>query len=78
MTCGTAPFTVSRRTSESFTVHGARLSASLMVQDAPLRKYFSRAQQQARGSGFLARFFLPVQKVPSEPGQAIRWKITDN
>ncbi|WP_320159725.1 YfjI family protein [Klebsiella sp. S69] len=53
-----APFTVTRRSSESFTVHDARLSASLMVQDAPLRKYFSRAQQQARGSGFLARFFF--------------------
>ncbi|MBY6259694.1 DUF3987 domain-containing protein [Phytobacter diazotrophicus] len=53
-----ASFTVSRRCSESFSVHGARLSASLMVQDAPLRKYFKRAQQQARGSGFLARFFF--------------------
>ncbi|QEM90943.1 DUF3987 domain-containing protein [Kosakonia radicincitans] len=53
-----APFTVSRRCSESFTVHNARLSACLMVQDAPLRKYFKRAQQQARGNGFLARFFF--------------------
>lgn len=53
-----ASFTVSRRCSESFSVHGARLSANLMVQDAPLRKYFKRAQQQARGSGFLARFFI--------------------
>lgn len=53
-----APFTVTRRCSESFTVHGARVSAGVMVQDAPLRKYFKRAQQQARGSGFLARFFF--------------------
>lgn len=68
-----APFTVSRRTSESFTVHGARLSASLMVQDAPLRKYFSRAQQQARGSGFLARFFFarPESAIGSRTGSTL-------
>lgn len=53
-----APLSVTRRQSESFTVHGARLSANLMVQDAPLRKYFKRAQEQARGTGFLARFFF--------------------
>ncbi|MBU5708017.1 DUF3987 domain-containing protein [Klebsiella pneumoniae] len=68
-----APFTVSRRTSESFTVHGARLSASLMVQDAPLRKYFSRAQQQARGSGFLARFFFarPESAIGTRTGHTL-------
>lgn len=68
-----APFTVSRRTSESFTVHGARLSASLMVQDAPLRKYFRRAQQQARGSGFLARFFFsrPESAIGSRTGHTL-------
>ncbi|MGR7259113.1 YfjI family protein [Klebsiella aerogenes] len=68
-----APFTVTRRSSESFTVHGARLSASLMVQDAPLRKYFSRAQQQARGSGFLARFFFarPESAIGTRTGHTL-------
>ncbi|CQI89178.1 Uncharacterised protein [Yersinia rohdei] len=68
-----APFTVSRRTSESFTVHDARLSASLMVQDAPLRKYFKRSQEQARGSGFLARFFFsrPQSTIGSRTGPTL-------
>ncbi|KLP44168.1 hypothetical protein ABR36_05890 [Enterobacter ludwigii] len=68
-----APFTVTRRSSESFTVHDARLSASLMVQDAPLRKYFSRAQQQARGSGFLARFFFarPESAIGTRTGHTL-------
>ncbi|MCW9614089.1 YfjI family protein [Klebsiella michiganensis] len=68
-----ASFTVSRRCSESFSVHGARLSASLMVQDAPLRKYFKRAQQQARGSGFLARFFFarPDSTIGTRTGPAL-------
>ncbi|MFP1907961.1 YfjI family protein [Lonsdalea quercina] len=68
-----SPFTVSRRTSESFTVHDARLTASLMVQDAPLRKYFKRSQEQARGSGFLARFFFcrPQSTIGSRTGPVL-------
>lgn len=68
-----APFTVSRRQSESFTVTGARLSASLMVQDAVLQKYFRRSQEQARGSGFLARFFFsrPESTIGSRTGPVL-------
>lgn len=67
------PFTVSRRCSESFNVRDARLSASLMVQDAPLRKYFKRAQQQARGTGFLARFFFarPESAIGTRTGHTL-------
>lgn len=50
--------TVDRRTAESFTVHGARLSMGLQVQESPLRDFFRAAGQVARGSGFLARFLI--------------------
>jgi putative DNA primase/helicase len=49
---------VGRRTSESFTVRGARLTVSLQIQEATLRDFFDRAGGLARGSGFLARFLL--------------------
>jgi putative DNA primase/helicase len=49
---------VGRRTSESFTVRGARLTVGLMVQEATLREYFSKSGGLARGTGFLARFLV--------------------
>jgi putative DNA primase/helicase len=49
---------IGRRTSESFTVRGARLTMGLMVQETTLREYFSRSGGLARGTGFLARFLL--------------------
>jgi putative DNA primase/helicase len=47
---------IGRRTSESFTVRGARLTMGLMVQETTLREYFSRSGGLARGTGFFARF----------------------
>jgi putative DNA primase/helicase len=47
---------VGRRTSESFTVRGARLTVGLQVQEAALRSFFERTGDLARGTGFLARF----------------------
>jgi len=47
-----------RRTSESFTVHGARLTIALQVQEATLRSFFDRSGGLARGTGFLARFLV--------------------
>lgn len=49
---------VSRRTSESFAVRGARLTMGLMVQEATLREYFRKSGGLARGTGFLARFMV--------------------
>jgi putative DNA primase/helicase len=49
---------IGRRTSESFTVRGARLTMGLMVQETTLREYFSKAGGLARGTGFLARFLV--------------------
>ena len=49
---------IGRRTSESFTVRGARLTVALQVQEQTLREFFARSGALARGSGFLARFLL--------------------
>lgn len=49
---------VGRRTSESFTVKGARLTVALQVQEATLRSFFDRSGGLARGTGFLARFLV--------------------
>jgi len=50
--------TIDRRTSESFTVRGARLTVALQVQEATLRAFFLKAGVLARGSGFMARFLV--------------------
>lgn len=49
---------VGRRTSESFTVKGARLTVALQIQEATLRSFFDRSGTLARGTGFLARFLV--------------------
>lgn len=50
--------TIDRRTTESFTVRGARLTVALQVQEATLRSFFDRSSGLARGTGFLARFLV--------------------
>ena len=50
--------TIDRRTSESFTVRGARLTVALQVQEPTLREFFARSGALARGTGFLARFLV--------------------
>jgi len=47
-----------RRSSESYTVRGARLTMSLMVQEATLQAFFKQDGGLARGTGFLARFLV--------------------
>ena len=49
---------IGRRTTESFTVQGARLTMALQVQDATLRTFLERSGDLARGTGFLARFLV--------------------
>ena len=53
-----AEISTERRTSESFTVRGARLSIALQIQEATLRAFFDQSGELARGSGFLARFLV--------------------
>lgn len=50
--------TIDRRTTESFTVKGARLTVALQVQEPTLREFFARSGALARGTGFLARFLV--------------------
>ena len=49
---------VGRRTSESFTVRGARLTIGLQTQEDVLRSFIEKSGRLARGTGFLARFLL--------------------
>jgi len=49
---------VGRRTSESFTVSGARLTIGLQVQEATLRAFLGRDEGLARGTGFFARCLI--------------------
>jgi putative DNA primase/helicase len=49
---------IGRRTSESFTVRGARLTVALQVQEMTLRSFFERSGGLARGTGFLSRFLV--------------------
>lgn len=50
--------TIDRRTTESFTVRGARLTVGLQVQEATLHIFCERSGALARGTGFLARFLV--------------------
>jgi len=49
---------IGRRTSESFSVKGARLTVALQIQEPTLRSFFDKSGALARGSGFLARFLV--------------------
>ena len=49
---------IGRRSTESFTVQGARFTVALQVQEATLRSFVERSGGLARGTGFLARFLL--------------------
>ncbi len=49
---------VGRRTTESYSVYGARLTVALQVQEATFRSFIDRSKDLPRGSGFLARFLI--------------------
>ena len=49
---------IDRKTSESFTVEGARLTMGLQVQETTIRAFFANTKGLARGTGFLARFLV--------------------
>lgn len=49
---------IGRRTKESFSVSGARLTVGLQLQAATLRAFFDHDDGLARGMGFLARFLI--------------------
>jgi len=49
---------IDRKTSDSFTMRGVRLTVALQVQEPTLREFFIRSGTLARGTGFLARFLV--------------------
>lgn len=49
---------VARRTSQSYTIDGARLSMALQTQEASLRAFVDGGKGLARGMGFFARFLI--------------------
>jgi len=49
---------IDRRTKESFTIRGRRLTFGVMIQELTLRDFIERARGLARGTGFLARFLI--------------------
>jgi putative DNA primase/helicase len=53
-----SPLSVDRRSSDSFTVQGARLTVALQIQEPTLKSFFDRSGELARGTGFLARFLV--------------------
>lgn len=52
------PITVDRVTAESYTIEGARLVVSVMVQSGIFQKYLERRGDEARASGLWARFLV--------------------
>ena len=51
-------FSVGRKTTDSFTVKGARLTMALQVQESTLQTFLSNSDGLARDTGFLARFLI--------------------
>lgn len=49
---------VGRRSSESYSIVGVRLTMGLQVQESTLRAFFDKSKGLARGTGFLARFLI--------------------
>jgi len=49
---------VGRKTSESYTLRGARFTAGLALQEATLMNFLARHGSLARGIGFFARFLI--------------------
>ena len=53
-----ADLQIDRRTTESFTVRGGRLTMGLQVQEETLNSFLAQSGELARGTGFLARFLV--------------------
>lgn len=51
-----------RRSTESFTVKGARLTMAFQAQEATIRAFLTTTNGLARGTGFLARFLVSWPK----------------
>ena len=74
---------ITRRTSESFTVTGARETLGLAVQPAIIRQFHEQHGEAARGSGLFARFLIAYPEstignrpITAEEARAIQETIT--
>ncbi|NHZ78029.1 DUF3987 domain-containing protein [Massilia sp. CCM 8695] len=52
------PIRIDRRTSESYTVKGVRLTVAVQVQPATLSTFMNGSGSLARGTGYIARFLV--------------------
>jgi len=68
--------TVDRRTSESFILSDSRLSASLMVQPAILKRFMDKRGDEAHDSGFFARFLVSYPEPQLESQENLSSPIT--
>lgn len=66
---------VDRRESVSFTVNGARLTVSLMLQEKTFTKFLSTKGEMARDNGFLSRNLITCP--PSTQGLRENWSIEE-
>jgi putative DNA primase/helicase len=62
---------IDRRTSDSFTVQGARLTVGLAAQPDTVRTFMEATKGLARGSGFAARFLIAWPET-TQGGRAYR------
>lgn len=67
---------VARRTSESFTVDGARMTLSVMTQRIVLEKFLTRKEGDARGTGFLARVLVAAPE-STQGSRLVQSCVTD-
>jgi putative DNA primase/helicase len=71
---------VDRRTSESFSVRGARITLALQTQESTLMRFINKAGDLARGMGFFSRFlFVQVRSTQGfrQFKQAPDWSSRD-
>ncbi|WP_404375254.1 YfjI family protein [Vreelandella aquamarina] len=70
--------TVDRRTSDSFTLSNARLSASIMVQPPILKRFIDKRGDEAHDSGFFARFLVSYPESQIGKNKDLSNPITGN
>lgn len=50
--------TVTRKTTDSYTLSGVRLTTHIMIQPQALKRFMDKSQNVVRGNGFLSRFLV--------------------
>ena len=50
--------TVARKTTDSYTLSGVRLTTHIMIQPQALKRFMDKSQDVVRGNGYLSRFLV--------------------